>query len=733
VTALVGLAQDQLRDDRPVLATAPLRPGFARADLSRYDDPSWDLGPAVFRDNARRCHVTVHFDSIADPVEARILREYLYARLNIDVPGMRMRIPPSTVRSAFNRARRFLAFVRAELGSLDLTGVDQSLLDRYAKSLKLAGLRPIAASQVLDVVFALHTLRNHLTTARLAFEPWPGRVASIVAGYRFRREENRTPRIPESILAPLLRLSLRYVTHFAPDILTARAELDRLEAHRDALIAVDAPFGRKRRARQRERLAAFFEQRRRDGRRGVPVWTTPHNGAVLCDPSTGELTPPINAHLLHLHIGINAKLAPGQHILLAHGAPDMVAAAVAELGLEVGGMDTPISLDPDSGRPWRPRFDAKAVAVEERMLQAACYIVCAYLTGMRDCEVQAMRSGCVSLTRSDDGLITRHRLRSTAYKNKSSVGEPADWITIAPVVEAIGVLEALSARSSKARGTDTLWPVLSLKTGTKTHVSAEIVRQLNAYRDHLNMLFGTPDEPAIPHGSGGTPWRITTLQFRRTVAWHIANRPFGTIAGMIQYKHASVAAFEGYAGSSRSGFRAEVEAERRLGQLDDLLEYFNDRRGGTLPSGPAGPRVAGALDAAAAELGPSPVMIADRARLRTLLASLARTLHVGVLADCFFDPATALCLKRSTDTRQTGPLTALCEPARCPNACIVERHRPAWARAADDVRAMLREKRLTALQRTALLSDLERFNTVLDGLGSPTAPSAAAAALPPEP
>src|SRR5208337_3235290 len=143
------------------------------------------------------------------------------------------------------------------------------------------------------------------------------------------------------------------------------------------------------------------EQRRRDGLRGVPVWTTPHNGAVLCDPSTGELTPPINAHLLHLHIGINAKLAPGQHILLAHGAPDMVAAAVAEL-----------SLDPDSGRPWRPRFDAKAVAVEERMLQAACYIVCAYLTGMRDCEVQAMRAGCLSLSRSADGVIDRHRIRS---------------------------------------------------------------------------------------------------------------------------------------------------------------------------------------------------------------------------------------------------------------------------------------------------------------------------------
>ncbi len=123
-------------------------------------------------------------------------------------------------------------------------------------------------------------------------------------------------------------------------------------------------------------------------------------------------------------------------------------------------------------------------------------------------------------------------------------------------------------------------------------------------------------------------------------------------------------------------------------------------------------------------------MIADRARLRNLLASLARTLHVGVLADCFFDPATALCLKRSTDPDRKGPLTALCEPTRCPNACIVERHRPAWARAAEDAKALLREKRLTVPQRTALTADLHRISAVLDALGSPGATPADAAESP---
>jgi integrase len=706
-------------DERPVLASAPLRPGFDRRDLSRYDDPSWDLGPAVFRENARRCHVTVHFGSIDDPAIAEVMRAYLYARLNIDLPGHRPRLPPASARQAFNRARRFFEFVKAELGACDIARVDQRLLDRYAKALRSRGLRPIIAAQFLEIIFDLYAYRDPLGRARLQFEPWPGRSPAMVAGYRFKRGENRTPRIPEQIIAPLLAWSLKYVTLFAPDILAARRELTLLEQRRAALAAEDAVLScAERRARYRQRLADYLDLRRTEGR-GVPIWTAFSNQASRVDAKTGQITPPVNAHLLHLHVGIDARAEPKAHLLLEAGAPELVEAAIAELGTEVGGMDTPISIDPDTGSPWRSRFDAKTLAHEERMLQAACYVICAYLTGMRDCELQAMRSGCLSTTRSADGVIERYRVRSVAYKAKPHAGEPAEWVTIAPVAAAIRVLEPLSARAAAARGTDTLWPVLALKPGTKPHVSAEIVRQLNAYHDHLNAQFGVKAAPIIPPGPDGATWRITTRQFRRTIAWHIANRPFGTIAGMIQYKHASVAAFEGYAGSSSSGFRAEVEAQRALGQIDDILDYFEDRRAGGSPSGPAGPRIARALDAAAGTLGPLPAMIADRARLRTLLASLARTLHVGPLADCFFDPSTALCLKRTTTPDRTTPLIAMCEPTRCPNACITQRHRPAWERAAADAARLLCEKRLPELQRVALCRDLDRIEAVLDGITTP--------------
>src|SRR3546814_19154040 len=74
---------------------------------------------------------------------------------------------------------------------------------------------------------------------------------------------------------------------------------------------------------------------------------------------------------------------------------------------------------------------------------------------MRDCEVQAMRRGCLSIARSEDGLIERHRIRSTIYKRRAAVGEAASWVTIEPVAAAILGLARLSAVPARAWGSDT--------------------------------------------------------------------------------------------------------------------------------------------------------------------------------------------------------------------------------------------------------------------------------------
>jgi len=654
----------------------------------------------------------VHFAGIENAGIDRTLREFLYARLNFDVPGHRMRLPPASIRQLFNRTRRFLEFVVVRSGNCNLARVDQALLDAYRTHLTSdPQRRPIQIANLLEIVVDLHHFREHMPTGGIPMLPWKGRSPHIVAGSKQTAGENKTPRLPEDVISPLLTWSLKYITVFAADILAARAELEALQQKQKQLIAADGRCSEPTRLRRRrERLITYLDQLRERGR-SVPIWTTAHNGTVRTDPSTGATTPPVNALLIHLHIGVDAQAEPLAHVLLTKDRQTIMNDAIAALGVETGGMDTPISTDPDTGRTWRPRFDPKTLLIEERMLQSACYIVCAYLTGMHDAEVQAMRSGCLEVRRSEDGVIERYRVKSTVYKQRDGRGQPETWTTIEPVAKAVGILEQLTERIRKQRGGDTLWRVLSERQGGKDHISAEIVRQLNEFRDYVNAQFGTTETPVIPPNSDGKPWRITTRQFRRTVAWHIANRPFGTVAGMIQYKHASIAAYEGYAGSSRSGFRTEVERERALGQLDDVLSYFERHRAGEILMGPAAVRISSELQQAVDTLDPLPGHIADPVRVRAMLAHIARTLFVGVMNDCFFDPATALCLNGKTET--TTPAMAQCRPDRCPNSCITSRHRPMWSEAVEDVSGLLSQKRLPALQRLALEQELVRLKAVL--------------------
>ena len=90
------------------------------------------------------------------------------------------------------------------------------------------------------------------------------------------------------------------------------------------------------------------------------------------------------------------------------------------------------------------------------MLQSACYIVCAYLTGMRNWQLQAMRAGCLNVRRSEDRLIERYQIRSAVYKRRDVRGQAENWITIEPVAKAIAVLERLTQHLRRAARSSTM-------------------------------------------------------------------------------------------------------------------------------------------------------------------------------------------------------------------------------------------------------------------------------------
>lgn len=229
-----------------------------------------------------------------------------------------------------------------------------------------------------------------------------------------------------------------------------------------------------------------------------------------------------------------------------------------------------------------------------------------------------------------------------------------------------------------------------------------------------------PRESSAPESAA--PNRYTELpntgsaKRSRTIAWHIAHQPFGVVAGKIQYKHAQVAIFEGYAGSSASGFPAEIEDERRLARLESFLDRYDDFKAGAATT----PRLAEQFTRIRSELGDFPGRVVDPARLRAMLANAARTYYPGVLNDCYFDAAAALCIRHKRDSGKPGtePVMNHCQPALCRNSCVTGKHVPAIKSVISGSRELLSIQKLSGPQRTALQQHIGVMESMLAPLGS---------------
>ncbi|PCI43162.1 MAG: hypothetical protein COB49_12650 [Alphaproteobacteria bacterium] len=682
--------------DDIVLSSMPLLEDTERDNLSKFGDDHWDMAPAMFKTRARQRNRVVDFTTISCPMERLVAKEYIYASLNERLTGRVSLMRPGFAGRAKHYLQRFMNFVRDRLGVFDVEMVDQELIDAFRLGLlsEING-SPHQIATYLKPIVELRHLGPYLTCGGLNFLPWSGRSLANVAGIQYRAQENLTPRIPEPVISGLLHWALKYIDLFSTDIFAARAEWNAL---------VDRFANR-----QRPNLdvlgtvTAWIEARRKMGR-GIPVWHSPDkfcaNPKVSLQSGKfkGEL---LNMRLITHQAGFN--LTSYHENAEARRRLHMV---INEMGIERGGMDTPISIDPDTGQPWRDRFDLKSILREEKNLQAAAYVLCAYFSGMRRGELNAMAPDCVVRSQSADGMVERIVIKSTLYKGCGVRGEPEEWVTIEPVASAVAIAERLAAEYRQEHHGDGLWIVLTKNKKIKCRGIPHILTQINRFRDTLNDRYGTQQEPVIPLVDG-QPWSFTTRQFRRTVAWYIANRPFGVVAGKIQYKHASVAMFQGYSGKM-SGFRQEVEQERVIGQLDDIVEQYEAHRRGERQAGPAAPRLAAEYDHVDRKLAPLPGRIADRGLVKAMLGHLARTLHVGYLNDCFFEPATALCLNIVDEHERDTPVLSRCAPDRCPNACISSRHLPVWEASIAEADNLLKDKRLSRFQREALQQDNKR-------------------------
>ncbi|WP_189160688.1 hypothetical protein [Lentzea pudingi] len=632
-------------DDDFVLAGRPLRPGTPLERTCRFAEDVWRLDPGVLQQHA----TTLVLDFTTVPARYRMQAKQLcHAMLSGPLPAGEKRQNIASVHRVFGNVRIFLQWLdsgRAVAGRpprLDLAALTgQDLADFYRYLLGLPGT--LVRDYGRAGVRMLWRYRSRLSDPLLTD---PGLVDSWTP--RSGRGENSTDRIPESVLGPLITWALRFVDQFAPDVLTAqqhqrdyhaRARVGRRNGQENGVAAA---------------LRSFLDSHMRHAR-----------------PLPGNQGHP-NMQVIAVEIGCSVSVLHQRYRDCIRQAADTVGVT------DYVWTNTPIHglLD---GAPWindialhLPSRQHRLQSVRKlaRMLHIACYIVIAFLSGMRDCEIKHLRRGSVTAVRDADGRAYRWTVTSLAFKGETDpVGALATWVVGQPAARAVGVLEQLQPTTQPLlfaplpHGTTASRPDRAQATGVTNHY-------LNDFRTWINNYCATHGrDDHIPLINGLVRTRLTTRQFRRTLAWFIARRPDGSIAGAIQYRHLSVQMFEGYAGTSDSGFRAEVEAEQALARGEHLLAMTDAHEHAGL-AGPAAEEAARRLGDFAATARFSGTVLTDARRLERLMRRHDPAIYPGTFATCVFNPDKALCQQHRDTRGTTHPIVGNCQPLECANVAL---------------------------------------------------------------
>ncbi|PXY16994.1 hypothetical protein [Prauserella muralis] len=636
--------------DAPVLATRPLRPGTDLDGTSRFADDVWDLDAANHQVHTRRW--ILNFPTL--PAAFRpVAKELFYALLAGEPPPGETRSSLGSIRGRFTQVKKFLWWAdrRGIRALADVTADDLLAFHHWLQSQDLG---PSQRGAHRGAVRAFWLYRHVLHSDALPLDPSRIEEWTSDNSKPARRSENRTDRIPEQVISPLLVWALRWVSDFAPDVVAARAEWWPLYIEgrrRSALGRRGQPpiIDRAKRAETRERLRTLLANYRAAGR-----------------PLPGNADGQVNEHHLARQIG-RYRSAFRYPTTSA-----MISEAVAELGIaDDTYLITPVRAQVH-GRPWLARIRFADVPTLTRMLAAACYVVIAYLSGMRDSEVKHMRRGCLTRKRDRDGAVVRRVVTSQAFKGEGTpTGVRATWVVSETVEHAVAVLEQLQPPE-----VDFLFAPLPGSAGYRygdagdPQTTTATNRVLNAFVDWINTYCGAHDLPDIIPLVRKQRWMLSTSQFRRTLAWFIARRPGGSIAGAIQYRHHSIQMFEGYAGTSDSGFRAEVEAEQTLERGERLLAMIDGHEHHDL-RGPA----AGEAQARLAEFGRKVAyagsVVTDPKRLAKIMKRDDPKIYFGEFVTCVHNPAKALCRRKlALDGRTALPDLGDCQPLRCRNVAL---------------------------------------------------------------
>ncbi|MCI0140669.1 hypothetical protein KNN17_03660, partial [Arthrobacter bambusae] len=606
-----------------VLGDRPVVEGTDVSRLSRYEDDVWDLTPGILDHHSTT--LVYRFDVFPENYR-EFAKQYVWTLINHDAPVMihtsgtpRLSLQSiCTSRAALNRVLTWFDTV----GITDLRSVRESDYDRLLAWLLTSNLKRDVAGDVLLAVRRLWSYRELLDPP---FQlppsvPWYGATNQDLLGRSKTGPENRTPRIADATIQPLVVWAARFVTDFASDIIAAYREW-RLYSHgANAQPRGPLPVTGSR----QERVVQALEALRNAGR-GLPSTTV--NG-----------TPAINwAHL--------GRLAQARgHSIELRDKP-----LIQRSGLKLD-HSTYVLAKSDcqiEGVKWKPNgVEYHEAPLLAENLMTAAFILVSYLSGMRPGEALNLRRGCVEYSENTElWLVTGRHFKGV--RDLSGVLDPAGAIRQQPwtvhelVAEAIQVLEQLHDEPLLFSRNVMHKSRPDIARAGSAITTAQVTAAIGRFAAWVNRFCKTRGRlDIIPADSRGT---INPSRFRRTLAWHIVRRPRGLVAAAIQYGHVWVQMTQGYAGSLQSGFADEIAFERWLTRMDEFKaaeEYLDS--GGRL-SGPAASAFESRTRAANHRFAGRTVATLRQAQ--RLLDDASMQIFAGRGMHCVFDKSKSLCAR----------------------------------------------------------------------------------------
>ena len=191
-------------------------------------------------------------------------------------------------------------------------------------------------------------------------------------------------------------------------------------------------------------------------------------------------------------------------------------------------------------------------------LVPACFIVLAYLVGMRGSEILGLNRNCVSKRKINGRLYSF--IKGKIYKAAGPGGRPHEWPAPESAVFAISVLERHLQPLRKQHGREELW--LTKSNGTSPIVvignATYVTRSLTSVNKLLNKFARFLNISKIQQGT----FRLSTHQGRKTFAKFIASRDKTALAAL----------------SEHLGHFDKLITEQGYGYFDDQLQQEIDHQ-----------------------------------------------------------------------------------------------------------------------------------------------------------